>query len=381
MAGTNTLTKLAPVLYSAAQEVSNEPFGVVDSIFTQFDNKGVAKGDKVKVPVAPTRSGDDFTPSNATPTGAGATADAVEVEITKSRKVNWNLTGEQQRSLENGGINQEWIRQLVAQGMRTLRNEAEADAVKAVHYGASRAVGTAGTTPFASDLSGLVAVRKVLRDNGAPMADLQFVCDSASEVNLLNLGIIQQAYAAGSDAERRQGRIARQFGFRIGQSAGITEHDSGEASSYLVDQADLAIGDTSITIDTGSEKIEIGDVFDVGGGNKYVVQDVDTEAQTSVRLLTVGRPGVRTAYSDNTAITFTGDFTPNLAFERNAIVGIMRPPIIPANPTINQMVISDGMGMSYLLLDIAQYGQRTWELHLAWGFKAVQPEHIALLMG
>ena len=64
-----------------------------------------------------------------------------------------------------------------------------------------------------------------------------------------------------------------------------------------------------------------------------------------------------------------------------AVVGVMRPPLIPENPTISQMIISDSFGMSYLMLDISQYGQRTWELHLAYGFKVVQPEHVAILIG
>lgn len=372
----NTLTKLAPVLYSAAQEVSNEPFGVVDSIFTQFDNQGVAKGDKVKVPVAPTRAGADFTPSNTTTTGTDAVADAVEVEITKSRKVSWHLTGEQQRSLENGGTNQEWIRQLVAQGMRTLRNEAEVDAAQAVHFGASRAVGAAGVTPFASDLSLMTAARKILRDNGAPMADLQMVVDTSAEMNLLNLGIIQQAYAAGSDEERRQGRVARQFGFRIGQSAGISLFDAG---SYSTGQtATVAKGGVALTTVAFSDGQFIpGDVVEIADvPGAYVLAATDHSANT----LSINRPGFLAAKTTG-ALTSFDDFTPNLAFERSAIVGIMRPPLIPANPTINQMVISDGMGMSYLMLDIAQYGQRTWEIHLAWGFKAVQPEHIALIVG
>lgn len=372
----NTLTNLAPVLYSAAQEVSAEPFGVVDSIFTQFDNKGVAKGDKVKVPVAPTRSGSDFTPSNTTTTGADATADAVEVEISKSRKVSWHLTGEQQRSLENGGTNQEWIRQMVAQGMRTLRNEAESDAAQAVHFGASRAVGTAGTTPFASDLTLMTSARKILRDNGAPMADLQMVVDTSAEMNLLNLGIIQQAYAAGSDEERRQGRVARQFGFRIGQSAGISEFTAG---TYTTGQtATVAKGGVDLdTVTFSAGQFIPGDIVEVADvPGAYVLLATDSGADT----LSINRPGFLAAKTTG-ALTSFGDFTPNLAFERNAIVGIMRPPLVPANPTINQMVISDGMGMSYLMLDIAQYGQRTWELHLAWGFKAVQPEHIALIVG
>ena len=49
----NTLTALAPVLFSAAQEVSNEAFGIVDSINAMFNDKGVAKGDNILVPVAP----------------------------------------------------------------------------------------------------------------------------------------------------------------------------------------------------------------------------------------------------------------------------------------------------------------------------------------
>jgi hypothetical protein len=52
------------------------------------------------------------------------------VTITKSRKVSWNLTGEQIRSLDNAnGITPDWVGQLVQQGMRTLRNEAEIDAL------------------------------------------------------------------------------------------------------------------------------------------------------------------------------------------------------------------------------------------------------------
>jgi hypothetical protein len=59
----------------------------------------------------------------------------------------------------------------------------------------------------------------------------------------------------------------------------------------------------------------------------------------------------------------------------------MRPPAMPENATIDQMLISDQNGMTYLLLQIQQYGQTTWELHLAWGFKVVQSEHVCLVLG
>lgn len=372
----NTLTTLAPTLFSAAKRVASEPFGIINGIDARFDDKGVAKGDIVKVPVAPTRAASDFTPSNQTSTGADATATDVEVTISKSRKVDWHLTGEQQRSLENATISEDWVQQLILQGMRTLRNEAEADAALAVKQGGSRAFGTAGTTPFASDLSALTNARKILQDNGAPLADLQFAGDSAAGLNLRNLGIIQQADQAGSDAERRSGALLRQFGFEIRESAGVALHTKGTGASILVNGT-LAVGDTTITADGGSGTIIPGDIVTFAGDTtKYVV----TEA-LSGGSFKIGAPGLRVAPADNAAITVGNNYTANVAFERSAVVGIMRPPLMPANPTIGQMLISDERGMTYLMLDIAQYGQRTWELHLAWGFKAVNGEFIAPVLG
>ena len=374
----NTLTALVPVLYSAAQDVSNEAFGIVDAINTGFDNKGVAKGDKVKVPIAPTRAAADFTPAAVSASGTDAVADGVEVEITKSRKVAWHLTGEQIRSLENGGNDNEWVRQLIAQGMRTLRNEAEVDAAAAVKVGASRAIGTAGTTPFGSDINLIAEARKALLDNGAPLADLQLVIDSAASLNMLKLGIVQQASLAGTAEERRTGRLMRQFGFQIAESAGAALHTKGTGTNYVTDGAQ-ALKAVDVVLKTGAGTVIAGDVvtFAADSVNKYVVNTGITAPGT----IKLGRPGLLKAIATGNAMTIGGDYTPNYAFERNAVVGVMRPPLIPGNPTIKQQVISDSKGMSYLLIEIAQYGQISWELHLAWGFKVVQSEHVCLILG
>ncbi len=374
----NTLTALVPTLFSAAQEVSNEPFGVISAINAQFDDKGVAKGDTVKVPIAPTRAATDFTPAATASAGTDATATNVDVQITASKKVDWNLTGEQIRSLENGADANEWARQLVMQGMRTLRNLAEVDAVTAIKQGASRAVGTAGTTPFASTLDLMVDARKILADNGAPLADLQLCMDTSAGANLRKLGIIQQAYQAGSDAERRSGNLLRQFGFQLRESAGISAHTKGTGASYVT-SGSTAAGVRDIALVTGTGTVLAGDVvtFAADSANKYVVNTGVAAAGT----ITLGRPGARVTIATANAMTVGNTYTPNLAFERNAVVGIMRPPLMPANPTMQMQAISDQMGMTYLLVQIAQYGMVTWELHLAWGFKVTQGEHVALVMG
>ena len=377
----NTLTALAPVLYSAAQEVSAEPFGVVDAINAQFDNKGVAIGDKVKVPVAPTRTPATYSPTmnlNNGSAGDDAIAAAVEVEISANRMVSWHLTGEQQRSLQNAGNDNEWVRQLVAQGMRALRNEAETAAAAAIKVGASRAVGTAGTAPFGSDINVIAEARKILHDNGAPLANLQMCIDTAAGLNLRKLGIIQQAYMAGSDAERRSGEFLRQFGFQIRESAGIALHTKGTGASYVTDGIQAAKS-TAVVLKTGTGTVLAGDVvtFAADSANKYVVNTGITEAGTAY----IGRPGLKVQIATGNALTVGNNYTPNLAFERDAVVGVMRPPLIPANANIKQLTISDGKGMSYLLCEVVGDGMVTWRLHLAYGFKVVQPEHVALIMG
>lgn len=374
----NVFTALQPVLYSAAQEVSGEPFGVISAIAASFDDKGVAIGDKVRVPIAPTASTSDYTPAMTTAAGADATASNVEVEITANKKVDWHLTGEQLRSLENGSTDLEWVRQMIAQGMRALRNGAETACAAAIKQGASRAVGTAGTNPFASNLDTLADARKVLRDNGAPMADLQFVMNTTAGTALRKLGIYQQSYQAGSEQERRSGQFLPQFGFAIRESAGIALHTKGTGASYVT-SGSTAVGVRDVALVTGTGTVLAGDVvtFAADSTNKYVVNTGVAAPGT----ITLGRPGALVTIATANALTVGNNFTPHLAFERNSVVGIMRPPVMPPNPLMQTTLISDEKGMTYLLVQIAGDGMATWRLHLAYGFKVVQGEHVAIVLG
>ena len=379
----NTLTALAPVAYSAAKEVSAEPFGLIDAINTNFDDKGVAVGDTVYVPVAPTRSATDFTPAMTPTAGTDATATSTAVQITASKVVSWNITGEQERSLLNSDADKTWFSQMLAQGMRDLRNKAEAAAWAATIAGASRAYGTAGTTPFASDLSALTNARKILQDNGAPLADLSLVIDTNAGLNLRNLGVLQNFYQAGTDQERRSGNFLLQMGFNIRESAQVSTKTAGTASGATTDSTGYAVGTTTLTLaSAGTGTITAGDVITFAGdSNKYVVTSGDTDVSNG-GTITIAAPGLRIAMSAATkAITMIATWTGNVALERSAVVGIMRPPVMPANPTIQQLVVSDPNGMSYLLLDIAGVGMRTMQLHLAYGFKTVNPEFSSIVLG
>jgi hypothetical protein len=374
----NTLTQLSPILFSAAAKVAREPHGLIDSITTDFNSQGVAKGDVVRVPVAPPLAEVDFVPSNVPPQGGDTTAGTVPVTIDYSKKVSWYLTGEQQRSLENSDTYTDWVTQLVSQGMRTLINGLESYSVGQVVQGASRATGTPGVTPFSSGISQLADLRKIMADNGCPFADVGLVLPTSSSANLRKQGIFQFTYEAGSDTQLRTGQFLPTMGMNLRESAGISLWTSSlDTTAYTLNGAAVA-GQTSIAVQGGTGNLQAGDIitFSDTTANTYVIGANSTSTQ-----LNLGLPGLREAHNSGATITNLGNYTPNLALERSSTVAVVRPPLVPVNPTIQQLLITDDQsGLTFLMLDIAQYGQRSWELHLAYGVKAINSFAIATLI-
>jgi hypothetical protein len=267
--------------------------------------------------------------------------------------------------------------------MRDLRNKVEAAAWVAAIAGASRAYGTAATTPFASDLSALTNARKILQDNGAPLVDLSLVIDTNARPEPAQPRRAPERLPGGLGPRARTGRFLPQMGFDIKESAQVSTHTAGTAASATTDATGYAIGTTTLTLaSAGTGTILAGDVITFAGDtNKYVVVSGDADVSNG-GTITIAAPGLKVAMSAATkAITMVATWTGNLALERSAVVGIVRPPLIPANPTMSQLMVSDGSGLSYLLVDAVGDGMRTIRLHLAYGFKTVNPEFSAIVLG
>lgn len=375
----NEFTALAPVAYSAAVQVAKESAGALDAVRQDFDDKGVARDNSVKIPVAGAATTSAFTPSNVNPNATDSTPTALSVTLDNFQKSNFDLTAEERKALSNGGTLGDWTQQKIAQAMRALRNEAEVALCDVIYQGASRAIGVAGTTPFASDIDLLAVAKKELRDNGAPMVDAQCVIDTSAALNIQKLNIYQAANAAGSDEERRTGLFKKQFGFTIRDSAGIELHTNGTGSSYVSDGIE-AIGQTTLTVKTGSGTVVVGDVVTqaLDTDNKYVC----TGAIAAAGDMEIGKPGLKIATADGTAWTIGDDYIPNMCFERDAVIAIMRVPEFDSDGKIYEtMPITGPDGLTYLLVKNMQYGQTLWEIHIAYAFAVVNSEFVINVMG
>lgn len=382
----NTLTGLIPTIYNALDVVSRELVGFIPAVSSDMTFTRAAVGQTVTSPVVGAAAATDITPAVTPPNDGDQTIGSVSMTITKARRapVRWN--GEEKLGLDNNGASFNVIfRDQVAQAMRTLVNEVEAD-LAALHVYASRAYGTAGTTPFASDLSATAQVRKILADNGAPLSDLQLVIDTSAGAKMRTLAQLTKANEAADQSLLRRGVLLDIHGFAIRESAQVKTSTPGTAASATTDNAGYAKGASTFTLaSAGTGTLVAGDVITFAGdANQYVVKTGDADVSNG-GTLSIGAPGIRVAMSAATkAITETASSVRNMAFSRNALVLATRAPALPpqGDSAVDRQIVTDPIsGLSFEIAMYAQYRQMQYEVSLAWGVAAPKPEHLALLLG
>jgi P22 coat protein - gene protein 5 len=382
----NVLTNLIAPIYVNLDVVSRELTGAVASVSRDPRVARAAVGQTVYTYQTPAQAASDITPGVTPPNDGDQTIGNVPIQITKARRVPIRWSGEEQLSLNNNGPGTDpIINDQIQQAFRTLANEMEQDVVAAARKAASRATGTAGTTPFASNLSDPAQARKILDDNGAPGSDRAMIIDTTAGANMRTLSQLTKANEAGDTVTLRSGELMQIHGLSIHESAAVQSITPGTGASYTTNTAGYAVGATAITLITGSGTINAGDVITFAGDpNKYVVAQA-----LAGGVVTLAKPGLRKAIpASATAVTVVSAFTPNIALVKSACVLATRLPALPMvngqprDMAVDRVVITDPRtGISFDLAAYLQYHQLQYEVGLAWGVGAVKPENIALLLG
>lgn len=389
MAIANTLTGLVPTMYRAMHTVSRENVGALPGATIDASAAMAAKDQTVKTPVAPAATAESITPAMAVPETGGQTISYVDMTLSKSKAVPIPFSGEEELSL--GDMYQVVMEQRIAQAIRTLVNEMESDLCTAAYTGASRAYGTPATTPFASSLADAAEIKRILDVNGAPGKNdpnyRSLVINSAAGVNLRKLTNLMTVNANGSDQTLRNGILLPVVGFGVRESAGVVSHTKGAGTGYDVNNASgEAVGETTITLDGGtvnSTGIKAGDIvtFATDANNKYVVNTGLTSATGDI---VIGNPGIQVLVADTTEMTIGDSYTANFGFSKNALVVATRAPAMPRMGDLSvdvQQVTDPVTGIVFTFAMYRGYHAVRFEVSAVWGVKAVQSEHIAVLIG
>ena len=379
----NVLTDLAADIYKAADVVGRELVGFIPaSTINANGTERAAKGDVVRASFTREATAVNVSESMTIPEGTDQTVDNKTLSITNARAVQIPYTGEDVLHLNNGIGFETVYGDQIAQAMRTLTNEMEADLAAEAYTNSSRAFGTAGTTPFGSNFSEVAEIRQILVDNGMPANDGQvsLVLNTLAGTNLRQLAQLQQANTAGGTDLLRQGVLLDLQGLAVRESAQVQSHTKGTGASYLLNDASAAIGDTTIAADTGSGTILAGDVITFNGDtNKYVVNTALAGGS-----LVIGNTGLRTAVADNAAITVGDSYTANVAFHRRALELAVRAPAVPQGGDIadDAMTVQDPVsGLVFEVRVYKGYRKTMIEVAASWGVKAWKSDFIATLLG
>lgn len=382
----NTLTGLIPTLYEALNVVSREMVGFIPAVNRDSKAERAALNQTVRSPVGEAGALEDITPG-ATPANSGDTTPGyVDVTITKSKAAPIRWSGEEEKAVGTTGVYNKLLADQFVDGMRKIVNAMEVDLAITAKSGASRAFGTAGTTPLgtAGDLSDLAGVARILDDNGAPVTDRQIVFNSAAIANLRGKqSVLFKVNEAGSSDMLRNGMTDRLQNMAVRYSGGIAAHTKGTGALYQANGA-LALAAKTLAVDTGTGTIVAGDILTIANGtpadsNKYVVNTALTGGN-----VVIGGPGLLSAHVDNDAFTVGNNYTGNFAFSRNAIVLACRAPAVPTggDSADDAMMITDPVtGLTFEVRVYRQYRQVKFEICMAWGTAAVKSEHIATLLG
>lgn len=381
----NTLTNLIPTMYAGLNKVSRELVGIIPAVRRDSRVERAAVGQTVLSPVVPANSTYTITPAVNEPDTGDQTVGSVAITLTGASGYPIRYSGEEELGLGNAGTWEKIMEDNFAQAFRALGNRIEAD-LATLASKASRAYGTAGTTPFgtADNLTDLAGVNQILSENGAPVGDRHLVLNLAAGANLRGKQpTIWRVNEAGSQADsaRFDGSLGRLMGFDLHESGQLVANTAGTGSGYLINNASgYAVGSQSLTLDTGTGTILAGNVVTLANDtNKYVVS-----SNYASNTLALNAPGLRKANVDNAAVTVGATYTPSLAFSSDAIVLATRLPATPqaGDKAIDRYVITDPLsGLSFEVSMYPEYKRMLIEVAIVWGYEMVNAEHAVILLG
>jgi hypothetical protein len=380
----NVLTNLAADIYKAADVVGRELVGFIPSITINGDaTTRAAKGDTIRsFATRPVTVNTSFAPAMTIPEGTDQTVDTKTMTVDNYASVQIPWTGEDMKHVNNGNGFETVYGDQIAQAIRAICNAIELSVWSAAYKGSSRALGSAGTTPFASNHNDLAGLRKILADNGCPMdGQITLAMNTSAGMNMRNLAQLQKANEAGGATLLRQGTLLDLQGIMIKESAAPSLVTKGTGSGYVT-SGSTAVGVTDIALVTGANPVLAGDVvtFAADTVNKYVVNTGVAAAGT----ISLGAPGAQVVIATANAMTIGNSYVPNVAFHRSAIELGIRPPAMPqgGDAAVDMMTVQDPW--SGLVFEVAAYKgymKSMFEVRCIYGSKVWKSNHIATLMG
>lgn len=386
------LSELTADAYKAAQVVGRERMGYCNAALVNSDESVAALGSNISSMYAPPATAIPVSPGSVLPDADDQNLTQRSLPVNQLQGVPIRWSGEQvkrQGQTSRGSSGQSYETVLgaqIEQAVRALANAIESEVQSAVNARCGYAIGTAGTTPFASDINLLSDARAVLDAVGAPEDGLCVVAGNAAVAQLRKNDEFTKGETTNTDMGMlRTGVLSDIHGMRVYQS-GQVDRNRGAASAPAGAQAinlgaGYGVGDTSFAIDGGAGACPTGSFVQIDGhtvGGTNVALGVQSKTNTAL----VTQAGLLAAVANDADIDAVGAQARNVAFHMNAIEIAIRPPMAGRDLAVESIVIMDPK--SQLVFRLAQYpGYMEHQFHVQalFGVYVWQPEHVVAILG
>jgi len=391
----NSFTNIIPTIMAEGLEVLRESCATLSAVNTGYSAEAREIGDTITIPVPVAQSVAAVSPSNTPPANTDVTPTTVTIALDQWNKTDFHLTNKEELEIAAGGF----INTQAGESVRALANEIDSDLLgqATVDAGVYNHIGTAGTTPFASEATFQTnwqkGARKLLRQGLARFGpDIFCVIDEDAEGNLASLVQFTDADRRGDTEGMIEGEIGRKMGSTWLVNQNVKTFTGGTLSNGTGKLANVngavAAAATTMAIDetTLTGTLVDGDVFTVASVTGYFMVTNGPQTAASNAIATVNfTPAAPTGgFADDAVVTFAADHVVNLAFHRNAFALAFAPiqeTGLDGGSAITETITDPVSGVTLRLKITEEYYQTTWRWDVLYGVKCVRPELACRILG
>lgn len=382
----NTFTDIIDSIFAQGMLALRESSIMPRLVNTNWDQQVAQQGDTINVPLPSSMEVSDVAPSNTPPAGGDLSPTTVPIQLNRWRQTTMHVTDKEAREIVQGARSLQ-----LSEAMRVLANDVDSYLLSQ-YKDVFGYAGTAGATPFETDLSAATLARKVLGDQKAPMNPRRIVLGTAAEANALLLRPVQDATFRANQANTLlTGQIATLLGFDWFVDQLIPRHVAGTITTGLASKAATSVpaGSRSFAAttaaSTGECALVVGDIIEIAGHDgTYVVTQNATQGSAATDVTLHVSPGLRQPLTGGEAITVKDSHEVNLAFHRDAFALAVRP-LAPADGFSGGNEIRTGIdpvsGLA-LTLEVSREHNRTkYQWSILYGAKLIRPELAVRIAG
>lgn len=288
-----------------------------------------------------------------------------------------------------------YIKRFVVPAAESIAQDVERRFLQKATQATYNSTGTAGSNTFT--VADVLAGRTKLNQNLAPLSDRSFLLNSASGAEAVDArkGLFQDSTKIAE--QYREGMVGRADGFDWYENELIYVHTNGsDVTGGAINDAAVAEGSSSITVDGFSAAPAVGSVFTIAGVNMvHPITKVDMgvpqqfvvlsgSTTTSINIspsLYAGSNGLQNVTAlpaDDAALTFVGaastSYAQALQYHKSAFKMVSVPLIMPQKAEFAAQRSVDGFNIA-VIRDWDNLQRRmVTRLDFLGGLSAVRPE-------